>query len=246
MYKKYKTIKIDIHIFVMKTLFSINDEFDIYQDNRKSTLFTITNNNNINTSSNHSSNPLFDSIIKTKLITNSTVLTQNNIQKSISFKAFNVESFNHFKERHTKTNGSNNLPHEIILNIIYSLSKQILYLLKNESKCFYRMDVSNILVIDDCNFIYLSHQDLKDVKGKNICIYTPISKNKGYLSPELKISKTIPILVSYKTIFYSLGSLIIDNVDNIDDLSCMKDTKLYYFLKRCLYEDPDKRFLLYV
>ena len=233
----------------MNTLFSINDEFDIYQDNRKSTLFTITNNksaNNINPSSNHLLNPLFDSIVKTKLISNSTVLTQNNIFKSISFKAFNVESFNRFKERHNKTNGSHKLPYEMILNIIYSLSKQILYLLKNESKCFYKLDVSNILVIDDCNFIYLSYQDLKDIKGKNICIYTPISKNTGYLSPELKISKTIPILVSYKTIFYSLGSLIIDNINNIDDLSCIKDTKLYYFLKRCLYEEPDKRFLLYV
>ena len=155
------------------TFFSIN-EFDIYQDNRKNTLFSITNNNNNDTSPNHLLNSLFDSIVKTKLISNSTVLTQNNINKSIIFKAVNAESFKDFKERHTKTNGSKKLPYEIVVNIIYSLSKQFLYLLKNESKCFYRLDVSNILVIDNCNFIYLSCQDLKDVKGKNICIYTPI------------------------------------------------------------------------
>jgi pre-mRNA-splicing factor ATP-dependent RNA helicase DHX15/PRP43 len=53
------------------------------------------------------------------------------ISKSIIFKAVNVESFKDFKERHIKTNGSHKLPYEIVINIIYSLSKQILYLLKN-------------------------------------------------------------------------------------------------------------------
>jgi hypothetical protein len=119
------------------------------------------------------------------------------------------------------------------------------------------LDVSNILVIDDCKFIYLSHEDLNDVKENNIFIYRPISKTHGYLSPELKNTNSIPISMNYKTIYYSLGLLILDNNINIktdeeinilldNELKYIKDTKLYYFLKRCLCNDPNKRFLLYV
>jgi hypothetical protein len=126
--------------------------------------------------------------------------------------------------------------------------------------CFYKLDISNILVIDDCKFIYLSYEHLNDVKENKIIIYRPISKTLGYLSPELKNANSIPILVSYKTIFYSLGSFILDNITtneetneeikeetNIENkLSNIKDTKLYYFLKRCLYNEPKKRILLYL
>jgi hypothetical protein len=169
-----------------------------------------------------------------------------------------VQTFEQFKEKQRKINGSNKLSHNIIQDIIYSLSKQIFHLLHNESKCFYEFDPSNILVIDDCKFIYLSYEHLKDVKDNKIHIYNPISKNTGFLSPELLLEKSIPILINYKTIFYSLGLLILDNMTsnvektinkeiNIsDELFCIKDTKLYYFLDRCLQTKPSKRFLIYV
>jgi len=237
----------------MNIIYSTN-EFDIYQDKRKTTIFTITNNSK-NTST-ELFNPLLNSIIKTNLINNATILRENETNKSIFFKALSVESFNQFKERQNKINNNNTIPYKFILQIIYSLSKQISYLLKNESKCFYKFDISNILVIDDCKFIYLSYEDLNDIKENKIIIYRPISKTIGYLSPELKNAKSIPILVSYKTIFYSLGSFILYNITSNEEtneetniankLSCIKDTKLYYFLKRCLYNEPEKRFLLYI
>jgi hypothetical protein len=235
------------------------NEFDVCQDKRKNTIFTIT----INKNNNYQYDllkPLFNSIIKTKLINNSTIVTQTDKKRTLFLKALTVESFNQFKERHNKINNTNKMPYNFILDIIYSLSKQIAYLLKNESMCFYKLDISNILVIDDCKFIYLSCEDLNDVKENKIIIYRPISKTTGYLSPELKNAFSIPILVSYKTIFYSLGSFILDNITsneetneeikeetNIENkLSNIKDTKLYYFLKRCLYNEPKKRILLYV
>jgi len=244
----------------MNSIHSTN-EFDIYQDQRKSTIFTITHNTTTTTTTTTTNttsgliNILFNSIIKTKIINNSTLLTQNNETKSIIFKALSVESFEQFKERHKKINGINILPYNCLLNIIYSLTKQISYLLQNNSKCFYKLDVSNILVIDDCKFIYLSCEDLKDVdvKDNKMIIYRPISKTTGYISPELKNAKTIPILFSYKTIFYSLGLLILDCIKNReierepeteDESFYIKNTKLYYFLERCLSIEPDKRFLL--
>jgi hypothetical protein len=312
----------------MSVIYSTN-EFNIYQDKRKSAIFTIaSSNNNSSLNSSETFNILFNSITKTKLIDNSTKLRnvlfeppnleddlndkesffsafeiqkdikQDNHNKhteniAIIFKALRVESFTQFKERHYKINNSKILPYNLILNIIYSLSKQISYLLNNESKCFYKLDISKILVIDDCKFIYLSYEDLKDVKENKIYIYSPISTNSDYLSPELNFAKSIPILVNYKTIFYSLGLLIL-HICNLETPSCspvssckslyprrfkmgrscgasfefvtgnlveesngvpfeffngvkrIKDTKLYYFLERCLLDEPEKRFLIYI
>lgn len=277
----------------MSVIYSTN-EFNIYQDKRKSTIFTITNtNNNSSLNSSETFNILFNSITKTKLIDNSSKIrnvliepepssledelndkesifsafemqkdarqhNHNNHTENIAiiFKALRVESFTQFKERHYKINNSKILPYNLILNIIYSLSKQISYLLNNESKCFYKLDISKILVIDDCKFIYLSYEDLKDVKENKIYIYSPISTNSDYLSPELNFAKSIPILVNYKTIFYSLGLLILhlcnletpscSPVSTCKGAECIKDTKLYYFLERCLLDEPEKRFLIYI
>jgi len=284
----------------MSVIYSTN-EFNIYQDERKSTIFTITSsNNNSLLNSSDLSNILFNSITKTKLIDNSSkirnvlfepssledelndkesIFSAFEIQKDITqdnnnhnhnaiiFKALTVESFTQFKERNYKINNSKILHHNFILNIIHSLSKQISYLLNHESKCFYKFDISNILVIDDCKFIYLSYEDLKDVKENKIYIYSPISKSSSYLSPELKFAKSIPILVNYKTIFYSLGLLILDlctletptcgalpngkydtncALETWKSVNFIKDTKLYYFLERCLLNEPEKRFLLYI
>lgn len=262
----------------MNKIFSIN-EFDIYQDMKKGTIFNITQNNNSLNASVDSFNSLFNSIIKTKLINTATILQQassfektnsedifsifemrkepqqNNSSnnKSIVFKALSIETFDKFIEKQKNKNGTTKLTYNVLLNIIYSLSKQNSYLLNKESKCFYKLDVSNILVIDEQKFIYLSYEHLKIVKENKLHIYSPISKTSGYISPELQVVKSIPILVSYKTIFYSLGLLILHNlsddeidINQLNKLHTINGTKLYYFLKRCLVEESDKRFLLYV
>jgi len=228
----------------MNIVFSTN-EFFIYQDNRKKTIFTISSN---------SSNPpyvltsLFKSITEIDLINNATIISQKGGDKSVVFKALSVETFEKFIEKQKNVSSTNNMTHKMLLNIIYSLSKQMSYLLNIESKCFYTLDISNILVIDEQKFLYLSCEHLKDVKGTKIHILNPISKTSGYLSPELQEAKSIPILVSYKTIFYSLGLFVLDNIksNTLDELLHIKDTKIFYFLKRSLEQEPERRFLLYV
>lgn len=226
-------------------------EFDISQDKNKNTIFTID-------SKKEKSLSLFRSIVNSKIVNSSSILYDEHKNILLKMKASSIQSFDQFKEKQKQITGANKLPDKLLLNIIFSLTKQIFYLLNKESKCFYKLVISNILVIDDCKFIYLSNEHLKDVKENKIHIYSPISKNIGYLSPELENAKSIPILVNFKSLFYSLGLLILDNMRsnvettinkevNIEDqLFCIKDTKLYYFLKRCLSDNPEKRFLLYL
>lgn len=222
----------------MNIIISSTNDFDIYQDKNKSTIFTIiskkhNNNNKIQ---------LFNSIANSEIINSSTILNDEYNHSKLIIKASSIQTFKNFKEKQTKISGSNKLSQKVILSLIYSLSKQIFFLLNNESTCFYKIDIDNILVIDNSKFIYLSCEDLKDVKEKNIYIYAPISKNNGFLSPELLDTSSIPIIISYKTIFYSLGLLILDNITKEMQI----ETKLYYFLERCLRRQPNERYLLYI
>jgi hypothetical protein len=126
--------------------------------------------------------------------------------------------------------------------MIYCLSKQLEYLIKQQSKCFYTYDPNKILIIDEKTYIYLSQEHLKEIKKDLINIFSPIEKNE-YISPELNDLKTLPISINYKTIFYSLGLIILKNLSNLDDIN---ETKLYYFLKRCLNLNPKDRYLIYI
>jgi len=228
-------------------------EFYIYMDKKKHSLFKITNKNN------HSCLSLFYSIVKSLIVNSATIVNNNNENDSSSLviKTMSIKTFAQFKEQEKMINGSYKLPYTTILNIIICLSKQLSYLLESETKCFYNFDPDNILVVDDCKFLYLSTEHLKDIKNNNLYVYNPIKKNMGYLSPELHNVSSIPIIVHYKTIFYSLGLFIINNlVDELTSndiqevlLDCIvniRGTKLYYFLERCLQDEPTKRFLIYV
>ena len=225
-------------------------EFDIYMDKKKHSLFKITNKNSANCLS------LFYSIVK-PLIVNSATIVNNDNSTSLLIKTMSIKTFAQFKEQQKMINGSYKLPYTTILNIIICLSKQLSYLLESETKCFYNFDPDNILVVDDCKFLYLSTEHLKYIKNNNLYVYNPIKKNMCYLSPELHNVSSIPIIIHYKTIFYSLGLFIINNlVDELTSndiqevlLDCIvniRGTKLYYFLERCLQDEPSKRFLIYV
>ena len=70
--------------------------------------------------------------------------------------------------------------------------------------------------------------DLSDEK-----IYTHINESKN-----IKIHDKINNI--------SINENKINKDINKDVNEDIKDTKLYFFLKRCLYIEPEKRFLLYV
>jgi prolipoprotein diacylglyceryltransferase len=122
-------------------------------------------------------------------------------------------------------------------------------------------------VIDEEIFIYLSNEELVDREKENLIINLPFSY-KGFLSPELLKLNYIPAKINFKTIYYSLGLLVVycltevnlldDKIESpIDDKIEDKDplnevlksiigTKLYYFLVRSLDKEPKNRSLNYI
>lgn len=111
--------------------------------------------------------------------------------------------------------------------------------------------------------------------NQTITLSVPFSKESPsvFLSPEIMELNELPFSMSYKTIYYSLGSLIIyflfekhisfykdnkDHTNNKDNkynedldekikeiLRPIKETKLYWFLMRITKTNPDERWIYF-
>ena len=220
-------------------------EILIEEDKTKNTLFTIKSNNCY---INNNFTFLLNSLTKTKIIQNVTIIDNN---KSLMIKAFSIKTLEQIKKK---------ISHKIIIKMIYYLSKQLSYLINYENKCFYTYDPKNVIIIDNKIFAYLSQDHLVDFKNNNLYIYSPISKDNYYLSPELSKCTKLPVIINYKTIFYSLGLLLLESLldkkveetreetleEKMSKIESLKETKIYYFLERALNAIPDERFLLYI
>ena len=133
-------------------------------------------------------------------------------------------------------------------------------MIENYKQSFLGYNKENVIVIDDNNFFYLpTNHELYDIDSEdNITITSPFNSKDFYLAPEMFTIKEIPSYTHYKGVYYSLGCLLIDclqeiqeqntviNPINILDKLSIKETKLYYFIKRTLSEETKNRCLLYI
>lgn len=144
------------------------------------------------------------------------------------------------------------------IKLIDDLSKQIFYLNKL-GYCFYGFDIDDILVIDN-TFIFCSTQHLLPLDNNDIIFTYPI-KQPYFSNPEIFQLTTLPSKINHKCIYYSLGSLVVfsllnnyllvanelKTVGEIDSIiQPLYNTKIYWFIKRCLDHDINKRRLLLI
>ena len=244
------------------------DDFKITQDkingNRYSINFAIN------------SETLIRSISNTKIILGMTTSENYDI---VSFNATSVESFKQYRD------GLKEMKYDSTLKMVLDLSLQLNYLLKTYNQVFLGYNPDNLIVVDGNKYIYLTTEYLLNVnendeeekdkeeekeKGKEkVTITCPFSQDDFLLSPELYNVKELPANVHYKTIYFSLGSLIIygltGNMDFLKDengdeddkpiyqklnntLECLpiRGSKLYWLLKRCLDEEPKRRSIIFI
>ena len=222
--------------------FLSTDEFSISKSKVDNTLFTIDFQKD--------SESLIDSMIKTKLIIASSI---SDDYKSVTFRASSVKSLKKF------ISNRENINYENSLKIIVSLCKQFQYLITIKYECFYKYTIENIIVIDDDKFIYLSNEDLLKLSESNKIQITKPFNSEGLISPELLKINSIPSELNYKTVYYSLGALVVyflfdKNINNKDGfnydtneiLKPIEGTKLFGLLNRCLLIEADSRTIIYI
>jgi hypothetical protein len=190
--------------------------------------------------------PIYQTIMK---MLNST--HYNSDTHSIDFSAEHVIPFKQYLTTHK-------INFNVCIKMIDELTKQILFL-KKINYGFYGIDINDILIIDN-KFIFCSAQNILPIVNNAFIFYAPI--NRPYFSnPEILELTTLPAEINYKCVYYSLGALVvfclfnkyllvgneIKDTKEIDTiLSPINNTKLYWFLKRCLTEQIDKRVLLLI
>ena len=230
------------------------DEYEITQDPKNKTLFTIafTSETTVKNTSETKTSALLKSLVKPNIILGATIYDD---YKSMSFKAHSIKTLNQYKRDLISAKSVPNFSYLNSLKLVYYLTKQISYLIEEESHCFYQFTPENIIVIDNSKFIYLSLNHLKKIiEGTELMKFIAPFDRDGFVSPELLAIKSVPSTINYRTIYYSLGLLIMDclfdylreEIDITNDnnniiLNPIKETQLFYLIKRCLHEDPTSR-----
>lgn len=147
---------------------------------------------------------------------------------------------------------NNSLSHNKCIKLIYDLTNQILYL-KKLGYSFYGFDINDILVVDEI-FMFCSAEYVVPLVNDSIIFYSPI-KQAYFSNPELYNLTTLPSEISYKCCYYSLGTLVIycllnayinrsEQIEKV--IEPLYNTKIYWFIKRCLDSDINKRELLLI
>jgi hypothetical protein len=190
--------------------------------------------------------PIYQTIMK--------MLKSTHYNKDTHSVDFSAEQVSSFKQYITKTK----MTYVMCMKMIDDLTKQLLFL-KKINYGFYGLDIQDIILIDN-TFVFCSAQNVLQIVNDSFIFYAPI--NHPYFSnPELIELTSLPAEINHKCIYYSLGSLIvfcllnqyllvgneIKSAKEIDAiLSPIINTKLYWFLKRCLNEQIDNRVLLLI
>ena len=182
------------------------------------------------------------------------------------FHATSVMRFTEFKQE-------NKITMKTIERLIEDLTNQIYHLSKKYRHTFYRINPNNIIVIDFSQFLYISSDDLMPLTSESesetdeIIFTVPFCKDY-YISPEIKEIMRLPSRINAKTIYYSLGSFIIDllyTLFSIKERKSLKTTtttptttptttippqikytKLYWFLHKATLSNPKDRHLLFI
>jgi hypothetical protein len=222
-------------------LINQNDEFKIYKDEHITTKYKIE--------LNEPSIPLINSIKNCRIIPG---LTIEDDYKTIHFKATSVKVL-------SMMNNLKNFGINEMLTLCYYMSLQLKYIITEENMCFINYDIEKIIIVDQNKYFFFSNNNLFPLDSEsenNIYIYRPFKKTI-FSSPELKNIYNIPTSINYRSIYYSLGLVILyclrqnmniseDEWSNENILNMIEGTKLYHFLKCALDEDVEKRRLIYL
>jgi hypothetical protein len=179
-----------------------------------------------------------------------------------TFKAYSVEMLTHCKNNLKKSSI------KMVANMAHTLGGQIQEMFKY-SASFVGFNTENIIVINEDIFLCLNVELMREIdEQNNITIFTPFSSSDFFFSPEIKCATKLPLILHYKTAYFSLACLLLYVLLSYNDSFYkeylisdadfdgifakylanhpIKETKLYWLIDRCLVEEPEKRAILFI
>ena len=189
----------------------------------------------------HSTELIIKSILDTHILK---AYTDNKIDlriyatKMVNFCDFIEENNNGNSDckKNKKNQKKQKLDYNLVIYLMHCLSKQQ-QILEKIGYSFYTFRLKDIIVIDDKYFFCIGTELIMPInKNNSLIFYKPPIKEEKFSSPELLAMNSIPFKISVKTIYYSFGALAIYCLGNP---STYEHTKLYWFIKRCMYESNE-------
>lgn len=191
---------------------------------------------------------------------------KQNQKNGFVFKAKNVKTLKTLlKQKKEK------LSYEDCKLLFLNLSKTIQHL-EDQNLGIISLDLDDIIMIEFqdnknirennydkqivTNFFYLNLENFVEIRDDNLVINRPINKSNLFISPEIKKIKHFPTNVKKQSSYYCLAILLcycfgkikkkITSNNLIKHLEMIKETKLYWTILRCLEQNPEDRFLLFI
>ena len=169
-------------------------------------------------------------------------IKENETDKSITIVCSSIMSLEEFLSSKPHLAMEYEEVEQLILDI--GLQNMILGTYK---KGIFFLNLEDILVIDKRFFLLRDLTHVLDVKKQDkLLLSYPMRIEKSderFIAPELKmIDKVLPFYASVTVGYYSLAKICILCLGLLDDLGPIKDSKMYFFLERCLSEE---RYFLY-
>jgi len=180
--------------------------------------------------------PIYSSLLKTNILPSA---FYNSDDKMLYFSAEKIYTLKCYLEKKQV------ITEPKCIKMIDTLTRQIKYL-EEIHYAYYGHNVSDILVINNDIFININANNLLPISNNFVTFLHPFEK-PYFVKPEISKITTLPSKIHYKSSYYSLAALIIysllnknlsDNDVNVNNiLKPIFYTKIFWFLKRCLYQE---------
>lgn len=211
---------------------------------------------------------LVNSLLKTRIIQGGST---DETYKRIYFKADQVKTLKQYKHDKKMITGKHVLSVSDIAKLIRCLVTQLNYLIEIENHVVIGYNPEEVIVINDTTFAYIGTELIEKIDEDTQCVMIscPYSTKDFYFSLELLAIKEIPSYIHFKTSYFSLGLLIIyalleeeefytdyinnehiathektSEILNVLNNHPIKNSKLYWFLSRCLVEEAKDRSII--
>jgi len=104
----------------------------------------------------------------------------------------------------------------------------------------------DITILDDEWYLLSNLDNIVPIVNENTVMLSHPISFQGFLSPEIKNISELPFKTNISCSYYSMALMVIDALGINPNLDQIAESKLYYFLTRCLEENSENRFILFI
>ena len=164
---------------------------------------------------------------------------------------FECKSLQTLKEFIENNEDDRELNHNIIIKLIYDTGILIKNL-EEDKRGIFCFSLDDYVVINNDFFFFINGFKLSNIYKNQLMLKTPIDINENFINKDEVDISHLPIKQYYKNSYYSFGLMVFylltyeryydEKINRMED----NYPPIYYFLLRCLNDNPNERYFIYI